>query len=185
MVEGGATNFSNFIIRPSGGGMRVSRQHRAVPHPVTLVSYFFNRSHRNNDFSFSGGIEIQAEFYRLLFNFWPERRGQIFFGRVSVKISKFRPIFPTIFQLSASKKCRYFFFDKMHSHFRPERTKVVRRRRVSSVLFLIFFVTFLKRREVSCVWFQSSRFLKNYLFRIISRWCDEKSRYLYFLSFFL
>ena len=72
MVEGGATNFSNFIIRPSGGGMRVSRQHRAVPHPVTLVSYFFNRSHRNNDFSFSGGIEIQAEFYRLLFNFRPE-----------------------------------------------------------------------------------------------------------------
>ena len=52
--------------------MRVSRQHRAVPHPVTLVSYFFNRSHRNNDFSFSGGIEIQAEFYRLLFNFRPE-----------------------------------------------------------------------------------------------------------------
>ena len=72
MVEGGATNFSNFINRPSGGGKRVSRQHRAVPHPVPLVSYFFNRSHRNNDFSFSGGIEIQAKFFRLLFNFWPE-----------------------------------------------------------------------------------------------------------------
>ena len=215
MVEGGATNFSNFIIRPSGGGMRVSRQHRVVPHPVTLVSYFFNRSHRNNDFSFSGGIEIQAEFYRLLFNFWPERRGQIFlagsrsksrnsgrilpttfqlsagmkgpnfFGRWSVKISKFRPNFSDYISTFSLKEVPKFFLDKMHSHFRPERTKVVRRRRVSLVLFLIFFVTFLKRREVSCVWFQSSRFLKNDLFRIISRWCDEKSRYLYFLSFFL
>ena len=72
----------------------------------------------------------------------------------------------------------------MHSHFRPERTKVVRRRQVSLVLFLIFFVTFLKRREVSCVRFQSSRFLESDLFRIISRWCDEKSRILYFLSLF-
>ena len=107
-----------------------------------------------------------------------------FFGRWSVKISKFRPNFPDYISTFSLKEVPKFFLDKMHSHFRPERTKVVRRRRVSLVLFLIFFVTFLKRREVSCVWFQSSRFLKNDLFRIISRWCDEKSRYLYFLSFF-
>ena len=112
MVEGGATNFSNFIIRPSGGGKRVSRQHRAVPHPVTLVSYFFNRSHRNNDFSFSGRIEIQAKIFRLLLHFWPERRGQIFSGGSRSKSRNSGRIFPTIFQLSASKKCRNFFCTK-------------------------------------------------------------------------
>ena len=69
MIEGGATFLSNFINRPSGGGKRVSRQHRAVPHPATLVSYFFNRPHRKNDFSFLGGIEIQAKIFRLYFHF--------------------------------------------------------------------------------------------------------------------
>ena len=173
MVEGSAPFLSYFINRPSGGGKRVPRQHRPVPHPVTLVSYFFNLSNRKNDFSISGRIEIQAEFFRLYFHFWPERRGQFFFGRKPVKISKLRPnfsdyistfgpneeanfflggsrsksqnsgqIFPTIFQLSALKKCRKFLFDKMYSHFRHKRTKVVRRRKVSLVLNLIFFISF-------------------------------------------
>ena len=109
MVEGGATNFSNFIIRPSGGGMRVSRQHRAVPHPVTLVSYFFNRSHRNNDFSFSGGIEIQAKFFRLLLHFWPERRGQIFSGGSRSKSRNSGRYFRLYFNFQPQRSAEIFF----------------------------------------------------------------------------
>ena len=129
----------------------MSRQHRPLPHPATLVSYFFNLSNRKNDFSISGQIEIQAEIFRLYFRFWPERRGQIFLGGSRSKSRNSGRILPTIFQLSASKKCRKFFFDKMYSLFRHKRTEVVRRRMVSLVLNLIFFVSFENaERQVAC-----------------------------------
>ena len=122
MVEGSAPFLSYFINRPSGGGKRVSRQHRPVPHPVTLVSYFFNLSNRKNDFSISGRIEIQAEFFRLYFHFWPERRGQFFFwAEAGQNLEIEAEFFRLYFHFWPERRGQFFFRRKpvKISKFRP------------------------------------------------------------------